>query len=195
VTVARIEIDENPPALSITLSQTLLRWLLGLILVAYGVQKLTHLGTLSDALAARSGLAGADAQGLVYAIAGIALAAGAGLILGWFTRFSAFVLVCANGLAFALELSRSKGAFVGQASLELPLVLISAGILFVFAGSGPLSMDAILRERRRLRAIEKDAIWSQPPYVGLVPDSWSELTDGDLTLDDEQPIAHQSVGA
>jgi hypothetical protein len=35
----------------------------------------------------------------------------------------------------------------------------------MIVGGGPLSLDTVLRERRRLKAIEKDAIWSQPPYV------------------------------
>lgn len=194
--MARIEIDENPPALSITLSQTLLRALLGLILMAHGAQKLAQLDLLSHALVARFGLADGDARALAYAIAGIASAAGVGLVIGWFTRLSAFALASASGLAFATEYARGGGVLAGQAGLELALVLIGAGILFVFAGGGPLSLDALLRERRRVKAIEKDAIWSQPPYTSLEADSWSAVTDGDLTDDeDEQAIAHQSVGA
>ena len=161
--MASIEIDESPPAKSVTAGQTLLRALVGGILIAHGAQKLTQLGAFSDALIARFG--NMDAQTLAYAVAGIELAAGVGLALGWFTRFSAFALVCASALAFAMEYLRVGGAVAGQPGIELALVLVGVGTLFVFAGGGPLSLDLVLRERRRRKAIQDDAIWSRPPYV------------------------------
>jgi uncharacterized membrane protein YphA (DoxX/SURF4 family) len=163
--MASIEIDESSPPRSIAFAQTLLRGVLGLILIAHGAQKLMQLGAFSAALVARFGVADADALALAYAVVGIELAAGVGLIVGWFTRFSAFVLVCSSALGFAMEYLRVGDVLAGQPGFELALVLASTGILFMFAGGGPLSLDTALRERRRRKAIERDAIWSQPPYV------------------------------
>jgi putative oxidoreductase len=160
--MASIEIDESPPAKSITFGQTLLRSVVGLILVAHGAQKFMQVGSFADALVERFG--NMDAQGLAYTVAGIELAAGVGLVLGWFTRLSAFVLVAASALAFVMAYVGFGGT--AQDSYELALVLATAGSLFVIAGGGPLSMDTALRERRRRKAIQNDEIWSRPPYVG-----------------------------
>lgn len=160
----RIEIDEDSPAKSVTFGQTLLRGAAGLILVGHGAQKLAQLGVLATALSARLELADADARVVAYALAAIELAAGAGLILGWFTRVSAFVLFASSAAAFATEYAR-VGAQAGRTSFELAVLLLAAGILFMAAGGGSLSLDRALRERRRRRAIERDPTWSRPPYV------------------------------
>ena len=161
--MARIEIEESSPARSVTLAQLLLRSVVGGILVAHGVQKLAVIGAFADTLLERFGVV--DAELLAYAVAGLEIAAGVGLVLGWFTRFSAFVVVCASALAFALAYLPVGNVQAVQTEVELGLVLVSLGALFMITGGGPLSLDTVLRERRRLKAIENDAIWSQPPYV------------------------------
>jgi len=162
----RIDIDESSPAKSVTFARTLLRSAVGLILIGHGAQKLAQLAAFSGELSTRFGLSGADAHVLAYAAAGIELAAGAGLILGWFTRFSAFVLVCASAWGFALEFAQGGSVLRVSPGLELAVVLVCVGTLFMFTGGGALSLDAALRERRWRKAIENDAIWSRPEYVG-----------------------------
>ena len=159
------DIDETSPTRSVAFAQTLLRSVVGLILIAHGAQKLAQIGVFSAALTARFAIPDADANAIAYASAGIELAAGAGLIFGWFTRVSAFILVCASALAFAMNFVRMGTMPADRTGFELTFVLVSAGILFMFAGGGPISLDKALRERRRRKAIENDAIWSRPEYV------------------------------
>jgi putative oxidoreductase len=165
--MATIEIDESTQPRSVTLAQALLRSVVGGILIAHGAQKLAAIAAFSDTLVQRFGVM--EAEALAYAVAGIELAAGAGLVLGWFTRFSGFVLVCASALAFTLEYLQAGNVHAVQTGLELGLVLVGIGTLFMIVGGGPLSLDTSLRERRRLKAIENDAIWSRPPYVPAHP--------------------------
>jgi uncharacterized membrane protein YphA (DoxX/SURF4 family) len=160
------DIDENSPTKSVAFAQTLLRSVVGLILIGHGAQKLVQIAAFSATLTARLAIPVADADAIAYAAAGIELVAGAGLILGWFTRLSAFTLVCASGLAFALDFLRVGALHADRTGFELTFVLVSAGILFMFAGGGPISLDKALRDRRRRKAIENDAIWSRPEYVG-----------------------------
>ena len=165
----QIEIDEDSPAKSVTFAQSLLRGATGLILLGHAVQSLAQLGTLTAMLAARLGLAESDAQLLAYAGTGIELAAGVGLILGWFTRFSAFVLFASSAATFAAEYAR-LGAHAGRTSFELAVMLLVSALVFMIAGGGPLSIDKALRERRRRRAIERDPTWSRPPYISAAHD-------------------------
>jgi uncharacterized membrane protein YphA (DoxX/SURF4 family) len=186
--MALIEIDEDSPRKSVTTAQTFLRVLVGLIVALHGAQLLMQLDQLSAALTVRFGLAAADASSLAYAIAGIELAAGAGLVLGWFTRGSAFVLICSSAPALAGAL-RAPNPMTLVPRLELALMLIGVGVLFVMAGGGRLSLDWALRERRRRKAIQRDAIWSQPPYVGEAPEEW---TDEELDAHEFGDAAHEA---
>src|SRR5690349_19638741 len=99
--MALIETDEDAPRNSVTAALTLVRGMAGLIVVLHGAQKLMQLQLISAGLMRHFGLAAADANALAYALAGVELAAGIGLVLGWFTRGSAFVLVCSSAPALA----------------------------------------------------------------------------------------------
>jgi putative oxidoreductase len=172
----RIEIDEYPPAKSITFSQTLLRCAVGAIMLAHGVNKLHGLAAYRNSLIERFGML--DAEVLAYGVIALELAAGAGLIFGWFTRSSAFFVACSSAFAFALEYLRT-GFYGDRSGFELPVLLFTAGLVFLFAGGGRLSLDVVLRERARRKAIQNDDLWLYPPYVGAARDSWAGYGDDD----------------
>jgi putative oxidoreductase len=177
--MALIETDDDAPRNSVTAALTLVRGIAGLIVVLHGAQELMQLQQLSAALTSRFGLAAADANALAYALAGVELAAGIGLLLGWFTRGSAFVLVCSSAPALA-QSPRTLSLTAIPAALELALMLLAIGVLLMVLGGGRFSLDRALSERRRRKAIENDAIWSLPPYVGQLE------TQSDEELDDPE---------
>ena len=72
---------------------------------------------------------------------------GIALILGLFTRLFSFGLVCTMGVA-AFQVHIAAGhPFVapkGGSSYELAIVYLAAALLFLLAGPGRLSLDALL---------------------------------------------------
>jgi hypothetical protein len=60
-----------------------------------------------------------------------------------------------------------NGLFAQNGGFEFPLVLAAASIFFLAAGPGPVSLEAYLRKRARVRAIQRDETWSRPPYQPL----------------------------
>ncbi len=156
----RIEIDEPEQPATTTLGQTLLRVSLGVILAAHGWQK------VMDYPAWRAQVAdlGLPAPEILapLALAG-ELLGGLGLVFGLLTRLAAFGAFCVMAVAIA-TVHLYNGLFAQNGGFEFPMILAAASIFFLAAGPGPISLDAYLRRRSRVRAIQRDETWSRPPY-------------------------------
>jgi len=119
---------------------SLFRFITGLLLFQYGRAKIFKFPALPYF---------ADIPPLIYAAGALELVLGAALIVGLFTRISAFIL--AGEMAFAYFLGHM---FKTGAPVFLPLQNGgTAAILFCFAclylaaaGGGPISVDALVRK-------------------------------------------------
>ena len=119
---------------------SLFRFITGLLLFQYGLAKIFKFPALPYF---------ADIPPLIYAAGALELVLGAALIVGLFTRISAFIL--AGEMAFAYFLGHM---FKTGAPVFLPLQNGgTAAILFCFAclylaaaGGGPISVDALVRK-------------------------------------------------
>jgi putative oxidoreductase len=117
---------------------SLFRFITGLLLFQYGVAKLFKFPVLPYF---------ADIPPLIYAAGTIELILGATLMLGLFTRLTAFIL--AGEMAFAYFMGHM---FKSGSPVFLPLLNGgTAAILFCFgclylsaAGGGPISVDALM---------------------------------------------------
>lgn len=123
----------------------LLRAVLGIIFVAHGGQKLFVFGV--DGVAAGFAqmgvpMAGATAMivSLIEFLGGLAILAGLG------TRIAAglVVFVMAGAIAFA----HLPQGFFNPGGVEFPLMLMTAALTLVVAGSGAFSLDAQIARRR-----------------------------------------------
>jgi putative oxidoreductase len=119
---------------------SLFRFITGLLLFQYGVAKLFKFPAVPYF---------ADIPPLIWTAGAIELVLGAALMIGLFTRISAFVL--AGEMAFAYFLGHM---FKTGTPVFLPLLNGgTAAILFCFAclylaaaGGGPISVDALVRK-------------------------------------------------
>jgi putative oxidoreductase len=117
---------------------SLFRFITGLLLFQYGVAKLFKFPALPYF---------ADIPPLIYAAGTIELVLGAALMLGLFTRLTAFIL--SGEMAFAYFMGHM---FKTGTPVFLPLINGgTAAILFCFAclyisaaGGGPVSVDALM---------------------------------------------------
>jgi len=182
----RIEIDDNPPPQPVAFGMTWVRCVIGALLVAHGTKRVLEHAAFTAAVGRffseqQIDIDGVDLSALAYVLTGAELLTGLGLVLGWLTRLSSFALICASSLALALQCVRPDAWLVASrlelARFELPILLLSAGLLFFFAGGGPISVDKALRERAKRNAILNDAIWQRPPYVKPVREAW--ISDDD----------------
>ncbi|MEY4577551.1 MAG: hypothetical protein RL701_2254 [Pseudomonadota bacterium] len=161
-----IDIDASRPSKDAILGQTMLRLVSGGLLALHGAHKwLAHVA-LSHALSgqfADFGVDGETGDALAYALSGIEIAAGIGLIFGRFTRTSALMLIVSTALGVAAE--QLHLPLFASSGVEQPLLLTCVGLFFLLVGGGPASLDTAFRERARRKAIQNDPIWTQPPYV------------------------------
>jgi putative oxidoreductase len=159
--MTRIEIDEFEPRATLVVGQTLLRVVVGFVLVAHGAQKAIDLPAFQAQLAQ---LSLPSPEVLAPIVAGAELFGGVGLIFGLLSRLAAFAAIAATGLTVFMLAAR-QGLLDAPEAIELPGVLLAAALMFLLAGGGSVSADALMRKRARRRAIERDEIWSKPPYV------------------------------
>jgi uncharacterized membrane protein YphA (DoxX/SURF4 family) len=156
----RIELDDSPPSLSLTLGSALLRLVLGGVAILDGLQKFAYPQRLASQL---SQLGVPEAASVTAGVYGCELTLGLMLCLGRYTRSAAFLLGCdrlaSAGCAWLLSGPPSL------AQLEGLLLSIACCVLFLLSGGGHFSLDHFVRQRRRLRALARDALWSRPPYV------------------------------
>lgn len=154
--------DESLQSPSHALGQTVLRAVLGALLLAHGAQRLFAIDAWQDELALRFALL--EPSTMAHTLIALELAGGAGLIFGWFTRLSALSLFVSACVAFGLELAR-QGGMIRPSGFEFATLLGASAIYFLLAGPGPASFDAWLRARARRKAIENDEMWLSYPYV------------------------------
>lgn len=156
----RIEIEEPYQPVATTLGQTILRIALGVILAAHGWLKIMDY----DAWQAQVAQLGIPMPEIMapLALAG-ELLGGLGLAFGLLTRLAAFGAFCVMAVAIS-TVHLKNGLFAQDGGFEFPLILAAASIFFLAAGPGPVSLDTYLRRRSRVRAIQRDETWSQPPY-------------------------------
>jgi putative oxidoreductase len=163
--MARIEIEEPQP-LPITLGQAALRIVIGVIMAGHGWLKLIDIASW-QAHVAELGIPYPEIAAYL-AIAG-ELLGGLGLIVGLLTRVAAFGVISVLAVAIG-TVHLNKGLFAQNGGFELPLVLAVGALFIMLAGPDALTADRMLFRRARRLAIERDAIWSQPPYVAMPDD-------------------------
>lgn len=157
----RIELEDEPQAGLVTLTQTTLRCVLGGVILHHGLEKLQNQAGYAAELE-RLGLP--EPATLAKLVLALELLAGACLLLGRYTRGAA-------GLgAFDVLLFAGTRLVLGElwqtpATIESIAMLLSASCLFMAVGSGPFGLDPVFRRWRRNRQIARDDIWSRPPYV------------------------------
>lgn len=160
--MARIEIEEPQP-LSIVFGQAALRVVTGVIMAAHGWQKAIDL----PAWQAKVGAIGIPYPEIAaYLSIGAELVGGALLVLGLLTRASAIAVVVNLAVAIG-TVHATKGLFAQNGGFEFPLVLLVSALFVFLSGPDTLSADTLLRRRARDRAIQRDEIWSQPPYIEM----------------------------
>jgi putative oxidoreductase len=119
---------------------SLLRFITGLLLFQYGVAK--HLKIPAD-----SPFAKVELMSLSGAAGAIELVLGALLMVGLFTRSVAFVL--AGEMAFAYFIAHAPRSFFPVINGGTPAIMLCFACFYLmFAGGGPLSVDAAMRNRR-----------------------------------------------
>ncbi|SRR6266567_1029253 len=134
---------------------SLFRFITGLLLFQYGVAKIFKFPALQYF---------ADPPPLIMTAGALELILGALLIIGLFTRFSAFILSGEMAFAYFLGHMYKTGELV-----FLPLNNNgTAAILFCFAclylstaGSGPVSVDAMIRSTHKTREHRDDSRYAQ----------------------------------
>lgn len=155
----RIEIEEPAPVAT-TLAQTHLRVVLGIIMAAHGWQKVVGY----DAWRSQVAELGVP---LPEIAAPLAVAAeclgGLGLVFGLLTPIAALSVFGVLATAIA-TVHLQHGLFQEDGGFEHPLMAAAAALFVLAVGPGPISLDTWLRRRARVRAIQRDEIWTRPPY-------------------------------
>lgn len=152
---------EEPPPMPVTLGLTALRLITGAVIAAHGWRELNDLRGWQATLS-QLGVPSAEIAAPVSV--GAALLLALALTLGWFTRLSALGLLCVA--LFAIAGLQVHGLFARDGGFEYPLVLAGISIALFFTGGGRrLSLDRVLLDRARRRAILNDERWQLPPYV------------------------------
>ncbi|MFW6049831.1 MAG: DoxX family protein [Myxococcota bacterium] len=128
-----------------TAALTVLRLTLGIIMTAHGWQKLV------DTQATIEGFTqmGVPAPGVtVYLAMAGELLGGLGLIFGALTPVAAFgVLAVMVGAIFTVHIG--NGLFAQNNGWEFPLLILMTSLYFMARGAGPVSVDALVRQRAR----------------------------------------------
>jgi uncharacterized membrane protein YphA (DoxX/SURF4 family) len=168
----RIEIDETEQSAAVTVGQTLLRVVVGVIVAGHGVEKLLFPRAFQGELIQ---LAVPNPQNVASAVLAIELLAGFGLVIGRWTRVAAFAALCdAAGVIAMISLQHRELEML--IALQLAALLMAAACYFLGAGGGVFSADTGLRRRARLKALREDEIWQQHPYVVLEGDGGSDAS-------------------
>jgi putative oxidoreductase len=132
---------------------TLMRAVVGLIMMAHGLQKLAGYSEWQ---------ANVETMGLplpevsaALALAG-ELAGGLGLLLGFITPIAAFGVACTMAVAI-LTVHISHGLFSKDGGFEYPLTLLVSALFFMLRGPGPYSLDALLGRSKQPKPLSEPA--------------------------------------
>ena len=117
-----------------------LRFITGLLIIQHGLGKIVHFPALPA-------YANVQPMSLLGAAGFIELIGGALLILGLFTRPAAFIL--SGEMAFAYFIGHFPKDYIPLINGGNGAILFSFACLYlVFAGGGPLSLDAMIGKKR-----------------------------------------------
>ncbi len=124
---------------------TLLRVVVGIVMVAHGWDKLTNIDQWTDNLTAL----GVPAPGInVWLATAGELGGGLGLLVGLLTPVAAFGVASTMAVAI-LSAHIKNGLLARDNGFEYPLTLLSAGVFFMAHGAGPFSLDALVAKMRK----------------------------------------------
>lgn len=124
-----------------------LRLVLGVVMAAHGAQKLFGWfgGTGLEGFAEGMKSMGFNPPMLFALLGGGGEFFGGLLVLlGLFTRFGAFLLVCTMGVA-VFKVHWANGLFASNNGYEYPLTIMMAALSLMFSGGQALSLDSILK--------------------------------------------------
>lgn len=122
-----------------------LRFVVGLVFFMHGWQKVFGFGL--SGTADIMGKLGLPVPMLCAAVVMTAeLLGGAGIIVGLFTRWAGLAL--ALDMLVAIPVARMHGGFFTPYGYELELTLLGACLTLAALGSGPMSIEAMLRRPR-----------------------------------------------
>lgn len=180
-----IELREPRPR-SETFVLTALRIGVGLLIVLHGVVRIIEpIANYQLLFGSRLSVMDESTIATLYVVhllwIGGEFLAGCGLIFGLMTRLSA---IAAAGFAIVqtylayLDYGLSLYQF---AAYEPSLLLLVIALFFLVMGGGSFSADHGLHERARIRAIQRDDIWLQPPYISA-PDTRENRVANDAVL-------------
>jgi putative oxidoreductase len=119
-----------------------LRLACGVIFIVHGYGKLFSGMADFKAFVASLGLPGI----LAWAAAGIEFFGGAALILGLLTRWAALGIAAVMAVAI-LKVHLPHG-LTGENGYEFPLILLAVAVSLMLIGGGPVSLDALLIEKK-----------------------------------------------
>ena len=125
------------------------RVVLGIVLIAHGLQKLGNGWDATAAGFAGMGIPAAEVAA-AFAIA-VELGGGVLIILGAFTSVVG-LLVVVNMLGALIFAHAAGGVFVGDGGWELVAMIATTALVLAAVGAGRLSLDARLPGLRRLGA-------------------------------------------
>lgn len=130
---------------STDIALTVLRVVVGIIMVAHGLQKATGFQEWQQSVAGM-GIPFPEVSAALSVAA--ELGGGAGLLIGLLTPLAAFGIF-ANMIVAILAAHLGNGLFAQNNGWEYPLTLAVVALFFVFRGAGPLSVDALVKRARR----------------------------------------------
>ena len=141
--VSRRPIHEWVPGMRRVLPMDLLRVYLGIALVAKGVYFILNMASLESALGSNVG----DSQELIaWSVVFAHVVGGSALALGIATRAAATVNSIILAGATVLTLSGGwESSFLANVDFQLSALVFFTLLLFIWRGSGPLSIDFFLR--------------------------------------------------
>lgn len=136
----------TPPALVRDLALLVARVLLGVVLIAHGLQKFAEWTIAGTAQA--FGQMGVPLPGIAAPVAAvIELVGGVLLLVGAFSAIVGLLVALQMGVA-AVIVHVASGVFVGNGGWELVGVIAAAALAIGFAGAGRFSVDAYLTRSR-----------------------------------------------
>lgn len=142
-------LSTNPTPRQLSLGLAALRIVLGIVLIAHGVQKLFQFGiggTTEFFTQVGAPLPAVTAP----LVAGLEFFGGIALVLGLLTRLvSVGVVFDMLGALFLVHIG--NGFFASGNGIELVLMLAAAALALVFTGAGELSADHAIARRRATR--------------------------------------------